>query len=77
MATLPFIGAPFSMSWYPRTLAFSSPGSGVQGEESFWQFVLNYSGEFFRKIKMRNEGRDWLTEEEVLASIMISDGLLR
>ena len=46
----------------------------IKGQNSFWEFLRNYSCNFYRSIKLHNEGRTELTEEERLMIIMIVDG---
>ena len=48
----------------------------LQGQDSFWSFLHDYSFNFYRSIKLRNEGRDELTEEEKLTIVIIVDGEL-
>ena len=48
----------------------------LQGQGSFWKFLHDYSFHFYQSIKLRNEDREQLTEEEKLTIIMIVDGEL-
>ncbi len=46
----------------------------LQGQGSFWKFLHDYSFDFYRSIKLHNEGREELTEEEKLTIVIIVDG---
>jgi AcrR family transcriptional regulator len=48
--------------------------SDVTGQRSFWEFLREYSFQFYRSIKLHNECRDELTEEERLTILMIVEG---
>lgn len=46
------------------------------GQDSFWDFLWNYSYDFYSSVKMRNENRDYLTEYERLTIISHLDGAM-
>lgn len=45
--------------------------SGTTGQGSFWEFLHDYSFDFYKSVKLHNEQRSDLTEEERLHIIMI------
>ena len=44
------------------------------GTDSFWNFLHDYSYDFYSAVKLRNTGADRLTEEERLTVIMLVEG---
>ena len=46
--------------------AFLKHVSGISGPDNFWTFLRQYSFDFYSSVKLHNEGRDTLTEEERL-----------
>lgn len=48
--------------------------SEINGPDNFWTFLREYSFDFYSSIKLANEERDELTEEERLTILMIVEG---
>jgi len=48
--------------------------SDMTGQGSFWEFLREYSFQFYRSIKLHNEHRGELTEEERITILMIIEG---
>ncbi|MDO4527826.1 MAG: TetR family transcriptional regulator [bacterium] len=48
--------------------------SDISGPDSFWSFLREYSLQFYSSIKLYNEKRQKLTEEERLTILMIIEG---
>lgn len=46
----------------------------ISGQGSFWDFLRDYSYAFYSSVKLHNEQRDRLTEDEHLTIYMIVDG---
>lgn len=48
--------------------------AGINGPDDFWTFLREYSFNFYSSVKLANEKRDELTEEERLTVRMITEG---
>ena len=46
----------------------------LEGQDSFWSFLHDYSCDFYSAVKLRNTGAERLTEEERLTVIMLVEG---